>query len=111
MPHLKFLGNETFGFIILSAVWMFVPEKDRHEAARRLSNLIRPGGKIAVSLRPLTGTEPGFFSRDDIQRTATIFAANGLTTVERYDQADTLGRPDRNWTTLVFQMPGYLAVS
>ncbi|MEQ1853976.1 MAG: class I SAM-dependent methyltransferase, partial [Chthoniobacteraceae bacterium] len=41
----------TFDFILLSAVWMHIPESDRARAFRKLVTLLKPGGVIAMSLR------------------------------------------------------------
>ena len=41
----------TFDFILLSAVWMHIPESDRPRAFRKLITLLKPGGVIAMSLR------------------------------------------------------------
>ncbi|MYF90220.1 MAG: class I SAM-dependent methyltransferase, partial [Boseongicola sp. SB0676_bin_33] len=41
----------SFDLILLSAVWMHVPENDRRRAFRKLINLLRPGGLMAITLR------------------------------------------------------------
>ena len=41
----------SFDLILLSAVWMHVPPADRARAFRKLVTLLRPGGRIAITLR------------------------------------------------------------
>ena len=41
----------TFDFILLSAVWMHIPESNRARAFRKVITLLKPGGVIAMSLR------------------------------------------------------------
>ena len=41
----------SFDLILLSAVWMHVPAGDRPRAFRKLINLLKPGGLIAITLR------------------------------------------------------------
>ena len=41
----------SFDLILLSAVWMHVPESDRPRAFRKMINLLRPGGLMAITLR------------------------------------------------------------
>ncbi len=41
----------TFDLIWLSAVWMHVPSTSRQRAFRKMVTLLRPGGRIMMSLR------------------------------------------------------------
>jgi len=41
----------SFDLILLSAVWMHVPASQRTRAIRKLANLLKPGGKIVISLK------------------------------------------------------------
>jgi hypothetical protein len=41
----------TFDFILLPAVWMHVPPASRARALCKLSTLLAPNGRIAISLR------------------------------------------------------------
>ena len=40
-----------FDLILLSAVWMHIPESDRQRCFRKLSNLLSPNGILVISLR------------------------------------------------------------
>jgi len=41
----------SFDLILLSAVWMHIPPSDRARSMRKLANLLKPGGKLVISLR------------------------------------------------------------
>ena len=53
LPGLKSLRalGRRFDLILLSAVWMHVPPKDRERAFRILSELLNPSGLLVVTLR------------------------------------------------------------
>lgn len=53
MPSLKEVKSkgEKYDFILLSAVWMHIEEKDRKEAFDNLKSLLSPNGKMAIYLR------------------------------------------------------------
>ena len=48
-----FITNQeiSFDLILLSAVWMHIPPSDRARSIRKLANLLKPGGKLVISLR------------------------------------------------------------
>jgi len=101
LPDLRHVRQAMFDFIMLSAVWMYVPPRDRHASAATLARMTRPGGRIALSLRELADDEPGIFRRDDVDRTAAMFAEHGFEGLARYETGDTLRRLGKKWTTLV----------
>jgi 2-polyprenyl-3-methyl-5-hydroxy-6-metoxy-1,4-benzoquinol methylase len=41
----------SFDLILLSAVWMHVPKSQRARSLRKLANLLKPGGKVIISLK------------------------------------------------------------
>ena len=41
----------SFDLILLSAVWMHLPASERPRAFRKLINLLKPGGLLAITLR------------------------------------------------------------
>jgi SAM-dependent methyltransferase len=41
----------SFDFILVSAVWMHIPPEDRQRAFRKLVSLLKPGGRMVISLR------------------------------------------------------------
>lgn len=50
LDHVFRLGL-SFDLILLSAVWMHVPPADRARGFRKLVTLLKPGGRIAITLR------------------------------------------------------------
>jgi cyclopropane fatty-acyl-phospholipid synthase-like methyltransferase len=53
LPNLKQLKetNKKFDFILLSAVWMHIEEKDRKKAFDKLQSLLNPDAKMVIYLR------------------------------------------------------------
>lgn len=51
--------GQTFDLIWLSAVWMHVAPGDRVRAFRKIVTLLRPGGRLMMSLRHGPGAAPG----------------------------------------------------
>lgn len=99
----------SFDLILLSAVWMHVPKGQRARSMRKLANLLKPGGKIVISLKF------GMSQEDQTQRhmydvsveEIESFAQNlGLVTkLEAQNEQDKLNRVGIHWQTLVLQMP------
>ena len=94
-----------FDLILLSAVWMHVPVSQRERAFRKLTNLLKPGGKLVITLRH--GTSPDArsmwpVSLDEIKGFATKFGV----VVHTFEQdADQLNRADVTWETVVLTLP------
>ena len=95
----------AFDVILLSAVWMHVAPSDRARAFRKLVNLLKPGGLIALSLRhgPAEAARAMHpVSADEIRRLARDHGA----LVERCVSAeDHQGRPDVRWTQVAVRLP------
>ena len=99
----------SFDLILLSAVWMHVPPSERARAIRKLANLLKPGGKLVISLRHgLTDEEKKqrkmhSVCADELKRLA---ADVGLfSKLETPKEEDKLGRNHVSWQTVVLQMP------
>ena len=95
----------AFDLILLNAVWMFVPPRDRERAFRKLVTLLKPSGVIAFTLRqgPL---DPGRgmheVGADEIERLARRHGAY----VESVSPApDLRGRPQFSWLQIVVRLP------
>ena len=95
----------TFDVILLSAVWIHVPPSDRTRAFRKLANLLKPGGKLVISLRhgespdkrvmyPCSSAELKNFAKDHL-----------LTVLKETNCQDRMGRTAVNWSTIVFELP------
>jgi len=93
----------SFDLILLSAVWMFVPLADRPRAFRKLVTLLKPGGRIAITLRhgPL---ERGMHavSQGEIEALAR---AHGALVERVVVDDDKLGREGIGWTEIAIRLP------
>ncbi len=94
-----------FDLVWLSAVWMHVPPRDRQRAFRKLVTLLKPGGRLVLTLRhgPAPADRPMHeTSAAQIERLGLDF---GLTTLRVREQPDQLGRSDVSWTAVCLQLP------
>jgi SAM-dependent methyltransferase len=95
----------SFDLILLSAVWMHVPSGERARAFRKLINLLKPGGLIALALRhgpaePQRGIHP--VSLAELQSLARGHGAFVEFSGEAKDQLD---RKDVRWTQVAIRLP------
>ena len=111
LPSLSHLTKQeiSFDLILLSAVWMHVPPSERARAIRKLANLLKPGGKLVISLRHGQTDEEKKQRKmhsvcaDELKRLA---AGVGLfIKLETPKEEDQLGRNHVSWQTVVLQMP------
>ena len=106
LTALRALGRK-FDLILLSAVWMHVPPKDRERAFRILSDLLNPSGLLVITLRK------GADERENAARGFHPTSADELigyanqraVAFKGRAQADDLARGHVRWETLVFEMP------
>lgn len=95
----------TFDLILLSAVWMHVPPTQRHRAFRKLINLLKPGGVLAVTLRhgPAEPERVMYeVDRSEIERLARGHGA----IVEAVDSsADRSQREKVSWEQIAIRLP------
>lgn len=93
-------SGETFDLIVLSAVWMHVKPADRQQALETLASLLKPGGRIYLTLRigpsePARGIYP--VSEEALQDQLTELSLEA----ERLgEQADLLGRSNIRWVAM-----------
>jgi SAM-dependent methyltransferase len=111
LPALSVITKQeiSFDLILLSAVWMHIPVNDRARSIRKLANLLKPGGKLVISLRH------GHTTEDRNERKMHTVCADELkqlasdvglfTKLETQKESDKLGRDHVSWQTLVLQMP------
>ncbi len=111
LPALSVITKQevSFDLILLSAVWMHIPPSERARSIRKLANLLKPGGKLVISLRH-GQTETDFSERnmhtvcaDELKSLATDVGL--FTQLETQKQQDKLGRNHVSWQTLVLQLP------
>src|SRR5262249_20620223 len=95
----------SFDVVLLSAVWMHVSGNDRPRAFRKLINLLKPGGLIAITLRhgPTMLDRPMHpVSLAEIEALVRNHGAFIERSVEAKDQ---LGRSDVRWTQVAIRLP------
>lgn len=95
----------AFDFILLSAVWMHIPERERPRAFRKLICLLKPGGIMALNLRQgPADVERGMHpvSEQEIERLARD---HGAFLDRRLSQPDQLGRDEVSWVHLAIRLP------
>lgn len=108
LPELQAITRTglSFDFILLSAVWMHVAPRDRARAFRKLTNLLKPGGTLAISLRH-GPAEPGRGMHEAAPAEIEKLARDhGAFVVFREESDDLLGRSDVRWTQMAIRLPG-----
>ncbi len=96
----------TFDLIWVSGVWMHVPPDDRPRAMRKLATLLRPGGRIVLTLRhgPMPEDRPMW--PVDANEVEKLGLEMGLALRVATNSVDDLqGRPDVRWQTIVLDLP------
>lgn len=95
----------AFDVILLSGVFMHVRPEDRPRAFRKLATLLKPGGRLLISVRDGIGSpeRPMWpVARGELESFAR---SHGLTVLQIADGRDLLERADVRWTTYVLQLP------
>ncbi|WP_105201633.1 class I SAM-dependent methyltransferase [Pseudoalteromonas sp. T1lg10] len=111
LPELESITSKeiSFDLILLSAVWMHIPEGQRPRAIRKLANLLKPGGQLVISLRHGQGEverkERGMYQvcADTLKQLATQVGLQCILCTEL--QTDELNRADVHWQTVVLRLP------
>lgn len=96
----------AFDLIWLSGVWMHVPPDERGRAMRKITTLLKPGGRLVMTLRhgPTADDRPMWpVDAHEVERLGLDF---GLTLRVVTEFADDLqGRPDVAWQTVILDLP------
>ena len=110
LPELNSVLNLQlkFDLILLSAVWMHIPQSHRERAFRKLSNLLKPNGKLIISLR--FGDSPDKrlmypVSADELSKLATQQGLTFKHIVSNYSLNDAFGRESVRWETVILTLP------
>jgi SAM-dependent methyltransferase len=96
----------SFGLIWLSGVWMHVHPEERPRAMRKLATLLKPGGRIMLTLRhgPAPDDRPMWpVDASEIERLGLEFGLSLRVATERAD--DLQGRSDISWQTIILELP------
>jgi len=99
----------SFDLILLSAVWMHIAPSNRARSMRKLANLLKPGGKIVISLKfGMTKEEQQERSTYDVSVEEVERLAQNLGLIAQLESStsiDKLNRAGIYWQTVVLQMP------
>lgn len=108
LPELTevFRLQTKFDLILLSAVWMHIAPSSRERAFRKLSSLLKPNGKLIISLRHGSCDDERTMydvSADELAQFASQF---GLTyrLLTNEQSADALGRDGVTWQTVMLTL-------
>ncbi|WP_024873496.1 class I SAM-dependent methyltransferase [Tolumonas lignilytica] len=109
LPELRevFRLQTKFDLILLSAVWMHIPASERQRVFRKLSSLLKPNGKIVLSLRH--GPSPDSrvmypVSSSELAAFATQYGLH-FKVLSSEKRSDQLGRNDVSWETILLILP------
>ncbi|MFN2328204.1 MAG: methyltransferase domain-containing protein [Chromatocurvus sp.] len=110
LPELRKLRamGHRFDLILLSAVWMHVAPGSRERAFRSVTELLKPGGTLVITLRHGSDEDEnrrrGFHpvSAEELEHCARQRA---LVVTRRERWPDTAGRKHVSWETVVFVIP------
>jgi SAM-dependent methyltransferase len=109
LPDLRRLRDIGYRFdlILLAAVWQHVPPPQRQRAVRILSELLRPGGRLVITLRhgrnAAENRERGFHAVS-AQELGAQARERALVELLRVTEPD-LARDDLDWETVVYELP------
>jgi SAM-dependent methyltransferase len=96
----------AYDLVWLSGVWMHVPPEARSRAMRKIATLLKPGGRMMMTLRhgPAAEDRPMWpVDAHEVERLGLDF---GLTLRVATDFSDDLqGRPDVRWQTVILDLP------
>ncbi len=106
LPELKevYRIGTSFDAIFVSAVWMHVLPSKRKRAFRKLVGLLKPGGKLFISLRlgPVDQKRSMFpVSSEEI---ISLAQSNGMSVAFQGKRPDVWGRPGLSWEQMVLHL-------
>ena len=104
LPELTALPQQpkTYDLILLSAVWMHLPEVERPPALKRLAELLSENGAMYISLRFGPNDEARPMHPVSYEELATLAESNGLKArnLNPVPGKDGLQRDDVKWVTV-----------
>lgn len=109
LPELSkvFALQTKFDLILLSAVWMHIAPSSRLRAFRKLSSLLKPNGKLIISLRHGACHDERTMHPVSAEELSKYASQYGLTykLLTPLEQNDELGRGDVSWQTVSLSLP------
>jgi SAM-dependent methyltransferase len=110
LPGLETIGDHGFDGVLCSAVLMHLPEENLFDAAFGLRRVLKPGGRLLVSLPVDAGGEPvrgrdekgRLFNGLSPDRLELMLTRLGFSCIGRGENYDSLGREERKWVVQLF---------
>jgi len=96
----------SFDLVWLSGVWMHMPPDERPRAMRKLATLLRPGGRMVLTLRhgPAPDGQPMWpVSYHEVERLGLEVGLSLRVATQATD--DLGGRTDVRWQTVILDLP------
>ena len=117
LPALSTIPDSSFDGVLCSAVLMHLPEEILFDAAFGLRRVLKPGGRLLVSLpldntgEPLTGRDERerFHNGISPERLELLLSRLGFTRIGRGENSDALGRVEKKWVVQVYELTGKLS--
>ena len=106
LPDLKevYRIGTAFDAIFVSAVWMHVPPNARERAFRKLAGLLKPGGKLLISLRMGQVDQSRSMHTVSSEEIISLAQKNGMSIAYQQSRPDVWGRTELLWEQLVLQL-------
>lgn len=95
----------TFNFILLSAVWMHLPQSVRARSFRKLILLLKPGGVIAFTLRHGPGEPDRPMYSVSVDELEKLARNHGAEVIFSQSSKDELGRSEVRWSHIAIRLP------
>ncbi|MBO9501635.1 methyltransferase domain-containing protein [Brevundimonas sp. A19_0] len=95
----------AFDVVLLSGVFMHIPPDERPRAFRKIVTLLKPGGRLLISVRNGSGSadRPMWpVARGELESYAR---SHGLAILQINEGPDLQARQDVHWTSYVLQLP------
>lgn len=103
MPRASRQGS--YDLILLSAVWMHMPQAQRKRAFRKLINLLTADGTLAITLRQGSEIQERGIHEVTAEELESLAHDHGAAMVYRDECRDRLGREDVDWTRIAIRVP------
>ncbi|MBL6457090.1 methyltransferase domain-containing protein [Belnapia sp. T6] len=95
----------AFDLVWVSGVWMHIPPADRPRAMRKLATLLKPGGRMVLTLRhgPVPEDRPMWpVSAHEVER---LGLDHGMALRAATEQPDRAKRAGVHWQTVILDLP------
>jgi len=111
LPDLKTINDHEYDGILCSAVLMHIPKEELFDCAFNLKRILKSNGKMLLSIP--NKTDDVNCNRDKNNRLFNgltsgnlqlIFERLGFNLVSKWENKDSLGRDERNWSVMLFQL-------